>query len=238
MAFSMIFCPAMSFRAGLSPLRGAMRSSVHMNQASAKAAWLAKQSGGDGPVPGDVSGSGVPLTEDGQPMPKDIWSTSDADADAAALVTDQSEAVDAVLTNIEELVSSLAEANPTDPPAGAAELAQLLTDESLDAIVAPHLSLLMMPGYSDAARAALSKVRTVAQQAALLSLTQYMSGVYNEEGEEGEGTTPDAPTSAPTAAAPVDADGAIDPQAALDAAQRTGGRLTLTLALAQTLTLT
>jgi hypothetical protein len=85
-------------------------------------------------------------------------------------------------------VSELAAANPSDPPAGAAELAELLTDESVDAIVAPHLSLLMMPGYSDAARAALSKVRNVAQQAALLSLTQYMSGVY-DEGEEGEGNT-------------------------------------------------
>ena len=161
MAFSMIFCPAMSFRAGLSPLRGAMRSSVHMNQASAKAAWLAKQSGGDGPVPSDISGSGVPLTEDGQLMPKDIWVRSDDNAGAPQ--ADQTEAVGAVLANIEGLLSALAAANPSDPPAGAAELAQLLTDESLDAIVAPHLSLLMMPGYSDAARAALSKVRTVAE---------------------------------------------------------------------------
>ena len=233
MALSMIIYPCMSFLPGLSPLRGSVRSSVRMSQVSAKAAWLAKQS----PVPtGDVSGSGVPLTEDGQLMPKDIWVTSDADADAAALVTDQTVAVDTVLANIEGLVSELAAANPSDPPAGAAELAELLTDESVDAIVAPHLSLLMMPGYSDAARAALSKVRNVAQQAALLSLTQYMSGVY-DEGEEGEGNTPqpaasaaspppqpsNAPTPAPTAAgATVDAGGAIDPRAALDVALRTG----------------
>jgi hypothetical protein len=233
MALSMIIYPCMSFLPGLSPLRGSVRSSVRMSQVSAKAAWLAKQS----PVPtGDVSGSGVPLTEDGQLMPKDIWVTSDADADAAALVTDQTVAVDTVLANIEGLVSELAAANPSDPPAGAAELAELLTDESVDAIVAPHLSLLMMPGYSDAARAALSKVRNVAQQAALLSLTQYMSGVY-DEGEEGEGNTPqpaasaaspppqpsNAPTPAPTAAgATVDAGGTIDPRAALDVALRTG----------------
>ena len=227
MVLSMIFCPAMSFRAGLSPLRGSTRSSVHMSQVSAKAAWLAKQSDGDGPV----SGSGVPLTEDGKLMPKDIWVTSDADADAdaAALVTDQTEAVDAVLANIEGLVSALAAASPSDPPAGPAELAQLLTDESLDAVVAPYLPILMVPGYEEAARAALSKVRTVAQQAALLSLTQYMSDVY-DEGKEGESNTPqpaasapNAPTSAPTAAgATVDADGAIDPRAALDVALRTG----------------
>ena len=231
MAFSMIFCPCMSFRAGPSPLRGSLRSSVHMSQVSAKAAWLAKQNG-DGPVPSDISGSGVPLTEDGQLMPKDIWVRSDAGEPQ----TDQTEAVGIVLANIEGLLSALAAANPSDPPAGAAELAQLLTDESLDAAVAPHLSLLMMPGYSDAARVALSNVRTVAQQAALLSLTQYMSGVY-DEGKEGEGNTPqpaasappsppppsNAPTSAPTAAgATVDADGAIDPRAALDVALRTG----------------
>jgi hypothetical protein len=196
---SLLFCPGMSFQAGLSPLRDySMRSSVHMNQVSAKAAWLAKQSGGDEPVPSDVSGSGVPLT-------------------------DQTEAVDAVLTSIEGLVSALAAASPSGPPAGAAELAQLLAVESLDAAVAPHLSLLMMPGYEDAARAALSKVRTVPQQAALLSLTQYMSGVY-DEGKEGESTTPqpaasapspppqspNASTSARTAGAAVDADGATD----------------------------
>jgi len=205
-----------------------------MSQVSAKAAWLAKQSDGDGPV----SGSGVPLTEDGNLMPKDIWVTSDADADAdaAALVTDQTEAVDAVLANIEGLVSALAAASPSDPPAGPAELAQLLTDESLNAVVAPYLPILMIPGYEEAARAALSKVRTVAQQAALLSLTQYMSDVY-DAGKEGESNTPqpaasapspapqppNAPTSAPTAAgATVDADGAIDPRAALDVALRTG----------------
>ena len=205
-----------------------------MSQVSAKAAWLAKQSDGDGPV----SGSGVPLTEDGNLMPKDIWVTSDADADAdaAALVTDQTEAVDAVLANIEGLVSALAAASPSDPPAGPAELAQLLTDESLNAVVAPYLPILMIPGYEEAARAALSKVRTVAQQAALLSLTQYMSDVY-DAGKEGESNTPqpaasapspapqppNAPTSAPTAAgATVDANGAIDPRAALDVALRTG----------------
>jgi len=128
-----------------------------------------------------------------------------------------------VLTSIEGLVSALAAASPSGPPAGAAELAQLLAVESLDAAVAPHLSLLMMPGYEDAARAALSKVRTVPQQAALLSLTQYMSGVY-DEGKEGESTTPqpaasapspppqspNASTSARTAGAAVDADGATD----------------------------
>ena len=220
----MIFCPAMSFRAGLSPLRGSTRSSVHMSQVSAKAAWLAKQNG-DGPVPSDISGSGVPLTEDGQLMPKDIWVRSDAGEPQ----TDQTEAVGIVLANIEGLLSALAAANPSDPPAGAAELAQLLTDESLDAVVAPYLPILMVPGYEEAARAALSKVRTVAQQAALLSLTQYMSDVY-DEGKEGESNmhqpaapAPNAPTSAPTAAgATVDADGAIDPRAALDVALRTG----------------
>ena len=97
-------------------------------------------------------------------MPKDIWVTSDADVDTDA-ATDQTKAVDTVLAHIEQLLSEKAAAHPSDPPEGAAELAQLLTDESLDAVVSPHLPLLMAPGYEDAARAALSKVRTVAQQA-------------------------------------------------------------------------
>jgi len=134
-----------------------------MTQVSAKERWLARQSGGAGPV----SGSSVPVTDDGNElMPKDIWVTSDADADTDTdAATDQTEAVDTVLAHIERLLSEKAAACPSDPLEGAAELAQLLTDESLDAVVSPHLPLLMAPGYEDAARAALSKVRTVAQQA-------------------------------------------------------------------------
>ena len=233
MTLSMLFCATLSVRVGLSPLRSrSQASSVLMTQVSAKERWLAGNQGGAGPV----SGSSVPVTEDGKElMPKDIWVTSDADADTAA-ATDQTKAVDTVLANIEQLLSEKAAARPGGPPEGAAELAQLLTDKSLDAVVSPHLPLLMAPGYEDAARAALSKVRTVAQQAALLSLTQYMSGVY-DKGEEGESPTahqaaaapsPNAPTSAPAAnaaaadAAGVDDAGAIDPHAALDVALRTG----------------
>ena len=143
----------------MGPLRSpSQASSVHMTQVSAKERWLARQSD-------PVSGSSVPVTEDGKElMPKDIWVTSDADADTDA-ATDQTKAVDTVLAHIEQLLSEKAAAHPSDPPEGAAELAQLLTDESLDAVVSPHLPLLMAPGYEDAARAALSKVRTVAQQA-------------------------------------------------------------------------
>ena len=162
MALSILFSATMSVRVGLSPLRSpSQASSVHMTQVSAKERWLARQSGGAGPV----SSSSVPVTEDGKElMPKDIWVTSDADVDTDA-ATDQTKAVDTVLAHIEQLLSEKAAARPSDPPEGAAELAQLLTDESLDAVVSPHLPLLMAPGYEDAARAALSKVRTVAQQA-------------------------------------------------------------------------
>ena len=154
-----LICATMSVRVGLSPIRSpSQASSVHMTQVSAKERWLARQSD-------PVSGSSVPVTEDGKElMPKDIWVTSDADADTDA-ATDQTKAVDTVLAHIEQLLSEKAAARPSDPPEGAAELAQLLTDESLDAVVSPHLPLLMAPGYEDAARAALSKVRTVAQQA-------------------------------------------------------------------------
>jgi len=134
--------------------------------------------------------SGIPNTEGPQLVPKvdeallaqvkqDIWRTSGGEGDAAALAKEQIEAVDAVLAKVEGLVSALTP-SPSPPGAGAAQLAQQLSVESLDAVIAPHLPLLMMRGYPDAARSALSKVRTVAQQAALLSLTQYMSGVYDE----------------------------------------------------------
>ena len=107
---------------------------------------------------------------------QDIWRTSGGDGDSEALVREQIEAVDAVLAKVEVLVSALAASSPDAPAegAGAAQLAQLLPAESLDAVIAPQLPLLMMRGYPDAARSALSKVRTVGQQAALLSLTQYM----------------------------------------------------------------
>ena len=155
----LLICATLSVRVGLSTLRSpSQASSVLMTQVSAKERWLARQSD-------PVSGSSVPVPEDGKElMPKDIWVTSDADADTDA-ATDQTKAVDTVLAHIEQLLSEKAAAHPSDPPEGAAELAQLLTDESLDAVVSPHLPLLMAPGYEDAARAALSKVRTVAQQA-------------------------------------------------------------------------
>ena len=103
-----------------------------MTQVSAKERWLARLSD-------PVSGSSVPVTEDGKElMPKDIWVTSDADADTDA-ATDQTKAVDTVLAHIEQLLSEKAAADPSDPPEGAAELAQLLTDESLDVVVSPHM---------------------------------------------------------------------------------------------------
>ena len=96
-------------------------------------------------------------------MKQDIWRTSGGDGDSEALVREQIEAVDAVLAKVEVLVSALAASSPGVPAegAGAAQLAQLLSAESLDAVIAPQLPLLMMRGYPDAARSALSKVRTV-----------------------------------------------------------------------------
>ena len=236
-----------------------MRSSaLHMNQAAAKAAWLAKQSSGGGPVPTTAEIiSGAPPTEGEQLVPEveqDIWVTRGggrgADDGAEVLPEDgtkdaareQTKAVDAVLAQIEGLVSALAAANPSVAPegAGAAQLAQLLSEESLDAVIAPQLPLLMMPGYSEAARSALSKVRTVAQQAALLSLTQYMSGVYDENqgetgtsrrsaGQQGNATLP-TPRSSSFAPSPppqpltatASAKRTFSPIAALDVALRKG----------------
>ena len=48
MALSMLFCPAFTYRAGSARHAGVKRSSVHMNEAAARAAWLAKQGGGGG----------------------------------------------------------------------------------------------------------------------------------------------------------------------------------------------
>lgn len=113
---------------------------------------------------------------------QDIWRTSGGDSDSEALVREQIEAVDAVLGKVEVLASALAASSPDVPAegAGAAQLAQLLSTESLNAVIAPQLPLLMMRGYPEAARSALGRVRTVAQHAALLALTQYMGGVYEE----------------------------------------------------------
>mmetsp|Transcript_8777 Transcript_8777/g.17678 ORF Transcript_8777/g.17678 Transcript_8777/m.17678 type:complete len:350 (-) Transcript_8777:40-1089(-) len=185
----MLVFPALSFRAGPSS-RSSTRPSVHMNQAAAKAAWLARQSGGGGPHP-STPWQRVPEAE------PDILRTSDGDA--ATPVREQTEAFNVVLAKVEGLVSELAAASPSVPTEGAsaAQLAQLLSDESLDAVIAPHVSLLTMPGYPDAVRSALSTVHTVAQKAALLALTQYMGGVHgmhNEhqprrEGVPAEGST-------------------------------------------------
>ena len=73
---------------------------------------------------------------------QDIWRTSGGDGDSEALVREQVEAVDAVLGKVEVLVSALAASSPDVPAegAGAAQLAQLLTTESLNAVIAPQVA--------------------------------------------------------------------------------------------------
>ena len=136
--------------------------------------------------------SEAPRVESSQLVPKvdeallaqvkqDIWRTSTA-SDASALAREQTEAVETVLAKVEALISKVAAADGASgaPADSAPQLAALLTEDSLNAVIAPHLPLLTMRGYPEAARSALSKVRTVEQQAALFTLTQYMSGVYEE----------------------------------------------------------
>ena len=108
---------------------------------------------------------------------QEIWRTSTTD-DVAALACEQVEAVNKVLIEVEALVNK-ATVN-ADSPRGPADVAKSLSAEDLNLVVAPHLPLLMLRGYPAIAREALGKVRTVAQQTALLSLTQYMGGVYEE----------------------------------------------------------
>ena len=73
---------------------------------------------------------------------QDIWRTSGGDGGAEALVREQVEAVDTVLGKVEVLVSALAASSPDVPAegAGAAQLAQLLTTESLNAVIAPQVA--------------------------------------------------------------------------------------------------
>lgn len=73
---------------------------------------------------------------------QDIWRTSGGDGDSEALVREQIEAVDAVLGKVEVLVNALAASSPDVPAegAGAAQLAQLLSTESLNAVIAPQVA--------------------------------------------------------------------------------------------------
>ena len=81
---------------------------------------------------------------------QDIWRTSGGDGDSEALVREQVEAVDTVLGKVEVLVSALAASSPDVPAegAGAAQLAQLLTTESLNVMIAPQVAAPCPPTLS------------------------------------------------------------------------------------------
>ena len=95
-------------------------------------------------------------------MKQDIWRTSGGDSDSEALVREQIEAVDAVLGKVEVLASALAASSPDVPAegAGAAQLAQLLSTESLNAVIAPQVAapcpLTLSPSPASAPAAARS----------------------------------------------------------------------------------
>jgi len=113
---------------------------------------------------------------------QEIWRTSSADADVEALAREQAETVDTVVEKLELLLKTAAKARSEGMPdeQQPMSVARSLTREMLDAVIAPHLPLLMLRGYPVAARAALSRVRSSGEQTALLLLTQYMGGVYEE----------------------------------------------------------
>ena len=168
-----------------------------------KAELIARLAAADEPTPSDATDAIVLAADEAQPLAasadaldaplivdeallaqvkQEIWRTSSADADVEALAREQAETVGTVVEKLELLLKTAARARSEGMPDAQQpmSIARSLTREMLDAVIAPHLPLLMLRGYPAAARAALSRVRSSGQQAALLLLTQYMSGVYEE----------------------------------------------------------